>query len=162
MSKPNYQSPFGGHLLKNSNAKAARPLSGSSLVRIVLKARATDSIWGKNIRTRIFNITKTTAQKHRVHVKELSWKRNHLSLVVRLSRIKRYAPFIRALSGTIALQLTRANKYKALVQSFWQGRPWTCICGVLKQTYQIKETLLKKLFSIHIESLESYQKARAP
>jgi hypothetical protein len=165
MSKSEIKDAFGGHLLKNSNAKAARPLSGSSFMQIVLKSRTTASSqqWGKNIKARMLKITKDMGNRHRVQIKEFTWKKNQLYLNIRLSRKKRYTPFIRALSGAIAIQMSGANKFNALNESFWQGRPWTCILNIIKNSFKTKKMLLSQISSIHLgDSVAPRQRALGP
>ncbi len=160
MSKKQNKSAFGGHLLKNSNAKTARPLSGSSYMKIILKLRPTglSQRWGKNIKARTLKVTKSTGQKHRVQIKELKWSNGQLRLIIRLTRKKRYAPFIRSLSGSIALQLSGANKFNALSESFWQSRPWTCILATYKENFEIKKMPLKQFSSINSEGKAPLQR----
>ena len=50
-----------------------------------------------------------------------------LHILLKLSNRFTFAPFLRALAGTIALKVTGANKLNALKEKFWDFIPWSRI-----------------------------------
>jgi len=121
---------FGGILLKKAKNRHGRPLSTKLPIHLVLKslqARGAFSFYKPANRTIIQHSIKTLSQRYGVQVLQFANGGNHLHLLIRLSNRFAYSSFIRALSGTIALKVTGANKFKGLKKKFWDHRPFTRI-----------------------------------
>jgi len=130
---------FGGSLLKQSNAKTARPLSTKHAMHVVLRSSQAKGEWSlrslKNQKT-VEKITRNLAKKYGIKIYEYANVGNHLHLLIKLGNRFTFAPFIRSLSGSIALKVTGSNKLKALKEKFWDFRPWTRILE-WKKAYSI-------------------------
>lgn len=126
--------PFGGRLLKKSNAKTARVLCATSWTRVTLEARSCRfDLPARREQTR--RLVKAVAKKARVQVEDVLVEKTHLHFNVRLRRKSRFAPFIRSLTGTLALKFSGSSKKNPLKQSFWLCRPWTCVIKKLKALF---------------------------
>jgi len=149
---------FGGSLLKNSHAKTARPLSTKHAMHVVLRSSLAKGEWSlrslKNQKL-VETTIRTQAKKYGIKIYEFANVGNHLHLLIKLSNRFTFAPFMRAISGIIALKVTGARKAKELKQKFWDYRPWTRIVE-WKKAYRIaKDYVIQN----HLEAIGyiSYQ-----
>ena len=130
---------FGGALLKKSNAKTKRPLSTKHAIHVVLRSSKAKGEWSlrslKNQKT-VEKLTRNLAKKYSIKIYEYANVGNHLHLLIKLNNRFTFNPFIRALSGSIALKVTGSNKLKALKEKFWDYRPWTRVVE-WKKAYSI-------------------------
>ncbi len=137
---------FGGPLLKKSNAKTARPLSTKKAMHVVLQSSRATGEWSlRNLRNQkiVERILRRLAKEYSIKIHEFGNAGDHLHLLIRLKNRASFAPFIRALSGMIALQVTKANKLTKLKEKFWDCRPWSRILE-LKRSYSLaKDTLIQ-------------------
>lgn len=120
--------PFGGSLLKNSNAKVPRPLSTKHPIHVVLRSSAAKGKWSlkKPLNHKMVEETfKQLASEYEIKVHEALVANDQLHLLIQLGRRDDFAPFIRSLSGTIAIKVTGANKLAGLKEKFWDFRPWS-------------------------------------
>lgn len=130
---------FGGSLLKKSNAKTARPLSTKHAMHVVLRSSRATGEWSLRSAKNHKIVERTLislAKKYGIRIHEFANVGNHLHLLIKLKNRTTFAPFIRALSGTIALKTTSANKLSKLKEKFWDYRPWTRIVE-LKKAYSL-------------------------
>jgi REP element-mobilizing transposase RayT len=130
---------FGGSLLKKSNAKSARPLSTKHAVHVVLSSSKATGEWSlrslKNQKI-VERVLKRLAKLYGIKIYEFGNVGNHVHILIKLPHRKVFSPFIRALSGTIALKATGSNKLSKLKNKFWDQRPWTRIVA-LKRNYSL-------------------------
>jgi hypothetical protein len=122
--------PFGGSLLKNSNAKTPRPLSTKHPIHVVLRSSAAKGKWSlkKPTNAKIVEETfKQLASDYEIKVHESFVANDQVHLLIQLGDLETFAPFIRSLSGTIAIKVTGANKLAGLKEKFWDFRPWSRI-----------------------------------
>ena len=137
---------FGGSLLKKSNAKTARPLSTKKAMHVVLRSSRATGEWSlRNLRNQkiVERILRRLAKEYGIKIHEFGNAGDHLHLLIRLKNRSSFAPFIRALSGMIALQVTRANKLTKLKEKFWDYRPWTRILELKKAYSLAKDALIQ-------------------
>lgn len=147
---------FGGSLLKNSNAKSARPLSTQRGMHIVLHSEVARGSWAleqpKN-RKLIDDVVRNQAKKYGISLREVVSRGECLHLVVKLKDRRSFAPFIRAVSGMIALMITGSGKTRSLKKKFWSYRPWSRIIELvgsyspLKDMAVLKHLVLLKMYS---------------
>lgn len=143
---------FGGSLLKQSHAKVARPVSVRRAMHIVLQSGVAEGVWSlshqKN-RHLVEKIVRSQAKKYQVSVRELGNFGRALHLLVKLRHKKSFAPFIRSVSGMIALAVTGSGKTRGLKQKFWDFRPWSRIIDLLR-SYSVvtDEVVSQHLISI--------------
>ena len=122
---------FGGDLLKNSNPKAARPISTKKSMHLVLrssKAIGAHSLLKAN--TAIFEVISRQSKKFGVKVYRYANGGNHLHLIILPRSRKAYQDFIRAVSGLIARLILKAQKGSPKLNEnsqlkFWDKRPFT-------------------------------------
>jgi hypothetical protein len=119
---------FGGPLLKKSNAKGARPLAGRHHLHVVLKAnRGFTSIQRKRTRRIVLGILRKFAARHRLRLSSLHCSARRIHFTLYLPRKTNFAPFIRAVTGALALHFSGASKKSPLREKFWACRPWTAL-----------------------------------
>lgn len=115
---------FGGDLLKNSHAKAARPFSPRAAIHLVLKARKPFSLLKAGRRKKIAAIVEAQAKSKFVQVHRYANAGNHLHLLVECRDQKRFLAFIKGVSGAIAWHVKQSEPSD---ESLWLQRPWTRI-----------------------------------
>lgn len=122
---------FGGEALKG-NARSARPLDSKLPIHLTL--RATKSV----LRTPkhfgiVERIISDVAKKHGVKIYKHANVGNHLHLAIKIPRVKRWAAFIRELTGRLGLALKKAMGGEKL----WLFRPHTRIVRGWKKAFRI-------------------------
>ena len=141
------QSAYGGTLLKTRAGRARpRPLHFKHTMHLVLRSSQARGVWSfkrtqneKKIRT----IIKKFAGKHRVQILTMAVVGNHLHLQIKLATTHGYKAFIRALTGTIAMAITGASRWRARKekQKFWDHRPFTRIVFGLSDFKNVRNYL---------------------
>jgi hypothetical protein len=139
--KPQYY--FGGSLCSTRAHRTTRPLSIKHPIHLVLrssKAVGELSFWHKKGK----EITERAIRKYseRFGIKILSCANvgNHLHIYLKLSNRFTYEKFIRALTGTICLQMTKWNKNRGEnLDRFWDYRPYTRIVAGFKNHLTMKD-----------------------
>jgi hypothetical protein len=125
---------FGGALLKNSNAKVARPLDSKFAIHLTLRS----SIGGMRrpkIFGRVNELVERTNHKYCVIMYRFANVGNHLHLLIKISRRRLWAPYIRELAGRIA-QEVQGLKGLAKGAGFWEYRPFTRIVRGWRKAFQ--------------------------
>jgi REP element-mobilizing transposase RayT len=120
--------PFGGSLLRKAGNRTARPLSTKKSMHLVLRSTQATGEWSFKTKrnNKIVNETlHKTAQRFGVRIYQFSNNGNHLHLLIRLGNRFAYRGFIRALTGTLAIKITAANKFNKLKKRFWDARPFS-------------------------------------
>ncbi len=115
---------FGGSLLKG-NPKTKRPLDSKLPIHVVLRASRSGMRLPKTVGI-VSEILKEASRKYGVTVYRFANVGNHLHLLIKVSRIQMWAPYIRELCGRIAQQV-RAVIGLAAEERFWLFRPFTRI-----------------------------------
>lgn len=107
---------FGGSLLKNSNAKVARPVSTKRPMHLVLRsssATGTKSFLRSKFTARIRTLIRKQAQLNGVKLFGVANKGNHFHLLILPRSRKAYLNFVRAISGLIARVVSGQERGKA-------------------------------------------------
>jgi REP element-mobilizing transposase RayT len=99
---------FGGALLKG-NPKSARPLESKLPLHLVLRASASVLRTPKAF-AKVDRLVCTVARRHGVRVYDFANVGNHLHLVVKIIDRRRWAGFIRELTGRISLAIGGRNR----------------------------------------------------
>jgi putative transposase len=127
---------FGGALLKNSHAKTQRPLDSKLPIHMTLKAKKSVMRLPKN-----FKLVNTTVarvcKKHGVTIYKYANVGNHLHLVIKIPGRRRWAAFIRELTGRVAQPI------KDNGESFWALRPFTRIVRGWRKAFQIAKAYVE-------------------
>ncbi|MDZ4082494.1 MAG: transposase [Bdellovibrionales bacterium] len=147
---PNANSAYGG-ALRNTRAgrKHSRPISSKDSMHLVLRSTAAKGSWSFLKPANAAKINAIIAKFAFVYgVKILSMANvgNHLHLHLRLNTRLEYKPFIRAITGAIAMAVTgrtrwsssRANQSNTSPK-FWDLRPFTRIVIGFKALLQVKD-----------------------
>lgn len=156
---PNANSAYGG-ALRNTRAgrKHARPISSKDSMHLVLRSTAAKGSWSfskPENAAKINSIIAKFAFVYGVKILSMANVGNHLHLHLRLHTRLAYKPFIRAITGSIAMAITgktrwngdRSGQMKPLM--FWDLRPFTRIVIGFKALLQVKDY-------IKINQLESW------
>ena len=119
---------FGGDLIgRTTNPKTARPLSSKLPIHLVLRSKRS---WMRTPRQ--FGAVNATvarvAKRHGVRVYEFANVGNHLHVLIRIAARPRWAPFIRELTGRLAM--LRAGGAE------WVGRPFTRVVNGWRRAYR--------------------------
>jgi REP element-mobilizing transposase RayT len=152
---------FGGKLLKG-NAKRARPLSTKEAIHLVLKSQqavgSRSMLRPKNARV-IERTIRKNARTFGISIYHYVNVGNHLHLVIRLTHLRLYQPFIRATTGTIARHVAQRQRGRGLrgsgagvgagagatraKQNFWVARPFTRLVAWGRDYSRIKRYMIK-------------------
>ena len=124
-----FSSAYGGELLKTRKGREhGRPLDSKNSMHLVLRAsRATGALSFRRFERAIDSIVQKFAKKYGVRIYSMANVGNHLHLHMKLSSRHGYRPFVRAITGAIAMKVTgqtRWNKVKTWTK-FWDYRPYT-------------------------------------
>jgi hypothetical protein len=114
------QSAFGGSRLK-SHPKQARPLSTKAPIHLVLRsenARGARSFL--RVSKEAHEVFARTCAKRGIKIYKYANVGNHFHVIVRLSKLFQWKPFIRELTSRLAALVEGPAK-------FWTGRPFTRI-----------------------------------
>lgn len=145
-AKPKDQ--FGGSLLKNSNAKRARPLDSKLPLLITLRATKGGMRLPKCF-SNVNNAVYDTAKKYGFKVYKYSNVGNHLHILVKISKLQLWSAFIRELTGKIGLVMKIAL---SLTEKFWAYRPHTRIVRGWRKAFNIA----KDYIELNILEAEGY------
>lgn len=143
----------GGTLFKKARYRCRKPLSTTKPIHLVLRSSLAqgslsfrkDKNW-KQIET----LCRKFAQKYKIKIEAFANGGNHLHLTLKLKTKDSYAPFIRSLTGAIALKLTGANRHQKNSEKFWDHRPFTALLERAKHSLKnyVSLDLLKDLMII--------------
>jgi REP element-mobilizing transposase RayT len=79
------------------------------------------------------------SRRYGVRVLSLANVGNHLHFHVQLTHRPLYRPFIRALTGAIAMAVTGASRWKPHGGRFWDARPFTRIVQGLRARLRLRD-----------------------
>ncbi|WP_413557886.1 transposase [Bdellovibrio sp. HCB209] len=120
----------GGTLFKKARYRCRRPLSTKNSLQVVLRsseAKGSLSFRKHGNWKQIETLCREFAKKYKIKIEAFANGGNHLHLTIRLKSKDTYTPFIRSLTGAIALKLTGANRHQKNKTKFWDFRPFTAI-----------------------------------
>jgi REP element-mobilizing transposase RayT len=121
---------FGGGLLKNSNAKSARPISTKESMHIVLRsslAKGSLSMLRANRASKIRECVEAQAKRFQVKIYQFSNVGNHLHILVKAGHRALFKSFLRSITGLIARITLGVQRGAAKSIKFWDYRPFTRI-----------------------------------
>jgi REP element-mobilizing transposase RayT len=125
------KSDYGGVLQKSRKGRQGpRPLATRTSMHLVLrssKARGEWSFRKRNNWRKIEILLDRFARRYGVKVLSYANVGNHLHFHIQLGNRFAYVPFIRALTGSIALVITGASRVRKFAGRFWDYRPFTRI-----------------------------------
>lgn len=138
------KSEYGGSLMATSNCRSrTRPLAVRSSMHLVLKSSLAKGEW--SLRRHCHAVTQISnkfCEKYGVTLLSLANAGNHIHHHIQLSRRRTFAPFIRALTGALAMGITKASRWyrpKALLErGFWDHRPFTRIVAGYRDFLSLK------------------------
>ena len=125
---------FGGSLLKG-NPKGKRPLESKLPINLTLRATKSVLRLHKTFKA-VEDTIDRTARKHGVTIYKRANVGNHLHILLKISSVRRWAAFIRELTGRIA-QIIGALIGTAAGTKFWLYRPHTRIVQGWQKAFDI-------------------------
>ncbi|MFM6930330.1 MAG: transposase [Bdellovibrio sp.] len=141
---------FGGTLFRKARYRCSRPLSTTKPIHLVLRssqAKGSKSFQANKNWKNIEKLCFEFAARYKVQIERYVNGGSHLHLIIRLKDRLSYAPFIRSLTGAIALKITGANRHQANDTKFWDFRPFTTILEGHDKLYNLaKDYVTLKLF----------------
>ena len=128
-------------------------------MHLVLRSTRARGEWSfrrpKNER-RIRQLADRFARRYGVRVLSLANVGNHLHFHVKLSNRHLYRPFIRALTGAIAMAVTGASRWKPLEGKFWDYRPFTRIIQSFRGFLNLRDYIrINQLEGAGVERIEA-------
>jgi hypothetical protein len=135
------RSNYGGELFKTRKGRSRpRPLSTHESIHLVLRSSRAQGNWSfTRHRPQIHELTLRFARRYGVRVYSYANVGNHLHFHLKLSNRFLYAPFIRALTGAIAMAVTGTSRWKPLKGKFWDYRPFTRVIRGLRAILGIRD-----------------------
>ena len=146
------KSEYGGDLLKTRAGRShGRPLSTRETMHLVLRSTKAKGEWSflraKNNQA-IRRILARFSTKHGVRILSIANAGNHLHLQIKLTNRFGYASFIRAVTGAIAMAITRQSRWNSVASAkladrncstkFWDARPFTRIAKSFAEYVNLK------------------------
>jgi REP element-mobilizing transposase RayT len=124
---------YGGDLLKTRKGRSqGRPLDTKNTTHLILKstkAIGAWSFWRPENKNKIKRIVYKFSKKYGIKIHSMANVGDHLHFQLKLSNRYTYDPFIKAITGAIALAITGASKINKLKieakDRFWDRRPFT-------------------------------------
>jgi REP element-mobilizing transposase RayT len=127
---------FGGSLLKNSHAKTRRPLDSKLPIHLILR-----SVKGGMRLPKTFKAVNQTVdrvcKKHGVRLYQYANVGNHLHMLIKIPGVRRWAAFIRELSGRVAQMAQGLLGPQKGLPKFWMQRPYTRIVRGWRKAFQV-------------------------
>lgn len=128
----NHPKAYGGELLKTRKGRSqGRPLATKHSIHLVLKSSQAKGEWSfrrpKN-RVIVQALLRKFSERYGVRILSFANVGNHLHLHLQLTHRAGYRPFIRALTGAIAMAISGVNRWNKRAGSnlkFWDYRPFT-------------------------------------
>lgn len=129
------RSSYGGILLKTrAGRRRGRPLSTKETMHLVLRSSKAKGEWSfrkSHNAAHINRLVDKFSFRYGVRVISMANVGNHLHFQIKLSNRFGYRPFIRALTGAIAMAITGRNRWNLTEnklndrERFWDYRPFT-------------------------------------
>lgn len=124
---------YGGDLTTTRKGRSQRrPLDTKNTTHLILKstkAKGAWSFWLPKNKNKIRQIVLKFSQKYGIRIHSMANVGDHLHFQIKLSNRYTYEPFIKAITGAIALAITGASKINKLKveakDRFWDRRPFT-------------------------------------
>lgn len=141
------KSAYGGDLLKTrAGRKRGRPISTRETMHLVLRSTQAKGEWSfkraKN-EAAINRIVEKFSVIYGVRVLSLANVGNHLHMQVKFANRFAYAPFIRAITGAIAMAITGRSRWTREGsherRKFWDYRPFTRVVQSLRAFLKLKD-----------------------
>ena len=141
------KSAYGGVLRSTRKGRSgARKLTTKYTMHMVLRSSKATGDWSfaksKN-KCRIKALIKKHAGRNYIRIQSIANVGNHLHLHIKLMHRNSYKPFIRAITGAIALIVMGANRMNAIVKShrdrFWDYRPYTTFVDSFRHYLNMKD-----------------------
>jgi REP element-mobilizing transposase RayT len=109
---------YGGDLLKTRKGRArGRPLDTRNTMHMVLRSTKAKGDWSfsrKKNSAAIHGICTKFAAKYGVKIVSIAYVGNHLHFQIKLGTRHTYRPFVRAITGAIAMAVTGASRWNPL------------------------------------------------
>ena len=147
-----------GGVLRNTRAgrSKARVLGVKHTMHLVLRSSKAKGLWSfarPEHRNRIRTIILKHAGRQHIQIISLANVGNHLHLHLKLPSRQAYFPFIRAITGAIALVVTKASKLAPIVKAhkdrFWDHRPFSTLITSFRHRLNMKDYM-------RVNELEGY------
>lgn len=134
---------FGGHLLKNANARSPRPFYKKKPTRVTLFSKKLS--YQKNFREISFQrklvvLLRKQGRLHQIKIQGVTSTQEQIQIDLRCEEKESFNNFLRSITGLIARRFLnqergKANKHKKnLKTNLWIFRPLTCLLE--KRTYR--------------------------
>jgi REP element-mobilizing transposase RayT len=132
---------FGGSLL-TSNPKTRRPLDSKLPIHLVLRSDWARMRLPKHF-TKVNQTVRAVCKKHGVALYEYANVGNHLHMVIKIPQRRRWAAFIRELSGRIAQAAQSLAGQQKAQRKFWSQRPFTRVVRGWRKAFSIAKAYVR-------------------
>jgi len=143
------RSSYGGILLKTrAGRRRGRPLSTKETMHLVLRSSRAKGNWSfrrSHNAAQINQIIDKFSLRYGVRVISMANVGSHLHLQIKLSNRFGYRPFIRAVTGAIAMAITGRNRWNLTEnklndrERFWDYRPFTRVVESFKALLNLRD-----------------------
>jgi hypothetical protein len=118
---------YGGELLKTRKGRTGpRPLDTKNTMHLVLRSSKAKGDWSfRKHANKIDQIVARFSTKYGIRIISAANVGNHMHLQMKLANRFTYKPFIRAITGSIAMAVTGTSRWKKALGKFWDYRPFT-------------------------------------
>ena len=138
------KSDYGGRLLNTRKGRSCpRPVAVKNSMHLVLRSSKAVEQWSfkkKGNEAKVVHLIKKFSKKYGVKIHSFANVGNHLHFHLKLSSRYTYAPFIRALTASIAMAVTGMSRWNKLNSrelsnkfKFWDYRPFSRIIETFRE-----------------------------
>jgi REP element-mobilizing transposase RayT len=151
----NEKKAYGGELLKTRKGRSGpRPLDTKNTMHLVIRSSKARGDWSfRKHAGKIEKIVQKFSKKYGVGIISMANVGNHLHFQIKLANRYTYKPFIRAITGAIAMAVTGASRWKKVTGKFWDHRPFTRVVQSFRGFLKLRDY-------IRINQIEGYGHGR--
>lgn len=145
----NESKSYGGELLKTRKGRLrGRPLDTKNSMHLVLRSSKAKNEWSfkrPQNEKKVLKILSKFSLRYGVRVLSLANVGNHLHLQIKLQSRLSYKPFIKALTGSIAMAITGKTRWTSASSAsksklkFWDYRPFTRVIHGLRAFLTLRD-----------------------
>jgi REP element-mobilizing transposase RayT len=145
---------YGGDLLKTRKGrKGGRPIDTKNTMHMVLRSTKAKGDWSfsrSSNSKKIQTIVSKFSAKYGIRIVSMAYVGNHLHLQIKLGNRHTYRPFVRAITGAIAMAITGTCRWRTKERvfgergvtggdRFWDRRPFTRVVSGLRGHLVLKD-----------------------
>ncbi len=139
----NQNKAYGGELMKTRKGRQGpRPLDTRNTMHLVLRSSKAKGLWSFNRPENYKKIKAILAKfttKYGIQILSMATVGNHLHFHIKLTNRHTYKPFIRAVTASIVMTVTKKSRWNKAKEKFWDYRPFTRVIVGFKSFLNLKD-----------------------